>query len=151
MNTPTPYRPDHTRAHLDHPGGDWPALLGPSSGYVPVIVDAALSRWLQQYDQALDLPHTTAVEHAIRADRLAVLHDRRARWWDVLAAWTYHRSGWSVAFVYAHAAQTCASRDRDSARFWRDTAADWRARAEHRPTSDAAGALSNWHELGVTA
>ncbi len=38
----------------------------------------------------------------------------------------------------------------DDARFWRETAADWQARAEHRPTSDAAGALSNWAELGVT-
>ena len=39
----------------------------------------------------------------------------------------------------------------DDARFWRDTAADWQARAaDNRPTSDAAGALSNWAGLGVT-
>jgi hypothetical protein len=40
---------------------------------------------------------------------------------------------------------------RDDARFWTETAADWRARAEHRPTSDAAGALSNHADLGVVA
>lgn len=33
----------------------------------------------------------------------------------------------------------------------RRAAAGWQARAEQRPASDAAGALSNWHELGVTA
>ncbi|WP_297651268.1 hypothetical protein [Pseudonocardia sp.] len=41
--------------------------------------------------------------------------------------------------------------EQDRARFWRDSAADWQARAERRPTSDAAGALSNWAELGVSA
>ena len=39
---------------------------------------------------------------------------------------------------------------REDARFWQETAQDWQARAEHRLTSDAAGALSNWAELGVT-
>ena len=68
----------------------------------------------------------------------------------MLAAWSY-RHGSAVPLVYGHAAQHCASKDRDSARFWRETAADWRARAERRPTSDAAGALSNHHELEVMA
>ncbi len=147
MNTPIHPRLDHR----DHTGGLRAALFAPSSGYVPAVVELALYRWHELYDHALALPHRTAAEHAVRADRLAVLHDRRARWWDVLAHWTYHRAGYFVAYVYAHAAQACASHDRDTARFWRDTAADWRARAEHRPTSDSAGALSNWDELGVTA
>ena len=137
--------------HLDHTAESWPALRAPSSGYVPAVVERALSRWEERYVQALDLPHRTAVEHAVRAERLAVLHDHRSRWWDVLAHWTYHRADWSVPFAYAHAAQHCAGKDRDSARFWRETAADWHARAIGVPTSDAAGALSNLHELGVTA
>ncbi len=144
MNTLTLYCPDHSDE-------DPPALRGPSSGYVPAIVEAALCRWNAQYDQARDLPKRTDAEHATRAERLAVLCDRRARWWDVLAHWTYHGADPSPPVVFGHAAQGCASADRDTARFWRELAADWRARAEHRPTSDAAGALSNWHELGVTA
>ena len=127
------------------------ARHAPSTGYVPAVVELALYLWHDLYDHALGLPRGTAGEHAVRAGRLAVLFDRRARWWDVLAGWTYRRADWSVPFVYAHAAQGCAAKDRDMARFWRETAADWRARAEHRPTSDAAGALSNWDELGVTA
>ena len=44
----------------------------------------------------------------------------------------------------------CAPAGPADARFWRETAQDWQARVDHRPTSDAAGALSNWRELGVT-
>ena len=121
-----------------------------TSGFVPAIVDAALNRWQWQYLQALAMPTGADAEHAVRAERLAELTDRRSRWWDVLAAWTY-RNGSSVPFVYGDAAQHCASKDRDSARFWRESAADWWARAEHRPTSDAAGALSNHDELEVMA
>ncbi len=143
----------NTPAHLpvDHAAVSRPALLAPSSGYVPAVVELALYRWQEQYGHALDLPDGTAAENAVRAERLALLCDRRARWWDVLAHWTYHRADWSVSFVYAHAAQHSAGKDRDSARFWRETAADWRARAEGRPTSDAAGALSNHHELGIAS
>ncbi len=122
-----------------------------TTGYVPAIVDAALRRWDAQYDEARSLPKTTDAEHATRAARLAVLCERRARWWDVLATWTYHRADPSVPMVFGHAAQHCASKDRDSARFWRELAADWHARAVGEPTSDAAGALSNLHELGVAS
>ena len=122
-----------------------------TTGYVPAIVEAALRRWNVQYDQARDMVRRTDAEHAARAGRLAALCERRARWWDVLAAWTYHRADPAVPVVFGHAAQYCASKDRDSARFWRETAADWRARAEGRPTSDVAGALSNHHELGMAS
>ena len=40
---------------------------------------------------------------------------------------------------------------RDDARFWREAAQDWQARADRRPTSDAAGALSNHHELEIAS
>ena len=123
----------------------------PSSGYVPAIVAAALERWQADYTRVAAMPHHTDIEHALRAERLAVLADRRARWWGVLAGWVYSPTAGSVPTVFGAAADESACRERDNARFWREAAADWRARAEHRPTSDAAGALSNWDELGVTA
>jgi hypothetical protein len=77
---------------------------------------------------------------------MALLCARRAGWWRVLI--TNHR--YSLHPVYLRAAEIAHHKARDEARFWRETAADWQARAEHRPTSDAAGALSNWAALGVT-
>ncbi len=144
MNTRTDLGAIINSCRLDHRGAC-------SSGYVPAIVEAALGRWQQQYDQAIGMPKATDAEHAARAARLAELCDRRARWWDVLAAWTYHRAGLSVPVVFGHAAQRCASRVRESARFWRETAADWHARHLGEPTSDAAGALCNHVELGIAS
>jgi hypothetical protein len=121
-----------------------------SSGSVPAIVSAALNRWWCDYRLAAAMPARTDLDQAIRADRLAVLADRRARWWRVLANWTYSPAG-TVPLVFGAAADMSADKDRDSARSWRETAADWRARADHEPTSDAAGALSNHHELGIAS
>jgi hypothetical protein len=53
--------------------------------------------------------------------------------------------------VFAVAAIEAAASARDDARFWRETAEDWQARADRRPTSDAAGALSNHHELEIAS
>lgn len=114
-------------------------------GSVPPIVDAAFHRLRLQLIAASELPAASALDHAARADRLAVLHDRAARWWRVL----YRHSPHGVPFLYVSAVGSAELHERDEARFWRETAADWRARAERRPTSDAAGALSNWAELGV--
>jgi hypothetical protein len=99
------------------------------------------------------MPHRGNVENAIRAERLAVLAERNARWWGVLREWTFLRTrhGHTMPRVYGRAASAAQAHEIDNARFWRDIAADWRARAEHRPTSDAAGALSNHHELGIAS
>jgi hypothetical protein len=137
MNTETLYDPV---LRLDGP---------PSTGCVPAIVDAALARCFRDERRAAALPHRTDAEHAVRAARLAVVADRTARWWEVLARWTYTPAG-TVPLVFVHAARV-ADRLRDDARFWREAAADWTARAEHRPTSDAAGALSNHHELEIAS
>lgn len=91
---------------------------------------------------------TDPIAHAVRAERLALLHARIAGWYVILLVGT--RDG-SVPWLWRRTVITARQDARDRARFWRDTAADWRARAERRPTSDAAGALSNWSELGVTA
>ena len=64
MNTPIHPRLDHR----DHADGSRAALFAPSSGYVPAVVELALSRWHELYDHALDLPHRTDAEHAVRAD-----------------------------------------------------------------------------------
>lgn len=87
-------------------------------------------------------------DHAERADRLSVLHGRRARWWAVLERVAVADA--DLPIVYVRAIVDARGSAGSDARFWRDAAEDWRARAERRPTSDAAGAMSNWHELGVT-
>jgi hypothetical protein len=123
----------------------------PSTGYVPAIVAAALDRNRAARDRAAALPRRGDAEHALRAERLAVLSDREARWWRVLGSWVYSWDSGSVPLVFGAAAVAAAEGCRDDARFWREAAADWWARAEHRPTSDAAGALSNHPELGIGA
>ncbi|MEQ3550917.1 hypothetical protein WIS52_10570 [Pseudonocardia nematodicida] len=89
-----------------------------------------------------------AAGHAARAHRLAELYARRARWWGVLERDTVRRHDTPAVFIEAVVVARCAA-ERE-VRFWADTAADWTARAEQRPTSDVAGAMSNWHELGLT-
>jgi hypothetical protein len=115
---------------------------------IPAHIVAALAELDDAYDVAALMPHATNVEHADRALCIARVCARRAAWWRVLAFWTY-RAGFHR--LHGKAALTAGTKERDRARFWRDTAAEWRARADRVPTSDAAGALSNWHELGVIA
>ncbi|TCK20628.1 hypothetical protein [Pseudonocardia endophytica] len=90
---------------------------------------------------------TEDTDRAARALRLEQLHTRQARWWAVLQRHTDHRA---VAVVYVDAVIRARSKAEDDARFWRDAAADWTARALDLPTSDCAGAMSNWDDLGVT-
>jgi hypothetical protein len=112
-------------------------------------VTEALAELDRQHSQAAAMPHRTDAEHAARAARLALICARTAAWWGVLAGEAYRDP--NVHDLHGRAAVIAQYAEKDRARFWRDAAADWTARAEHRPTSDAAGALSNWHELGVTA
>jgi hypothetical protein len=79
---------------------------------------------------------------------MALICARRAGWWRVLLA--DHRRRRVLQPVHERAAEIAHRKALDDARFWRDTAADWQARADNRPTSDAAGALSNWAELGAS-
>ncbi|OJY45022.1 hypothetical protein [Pseudonocardia sp. 73-21] len=113
-------------------------------------VTAALNACATDERVASDMPHRDNAENVARCARLALVSARTSAWWGVLARRAYH-------FPYAHgallgkAAMNAQLTEHDRARFWRDCAADWQARAERRPTSDAAGALSNWAELGVSA
>lgn len=85
--------------------------------------------------------------HAARARRLAELHTRRARWWAVLQRDTATNH---VPAVYVQAVVTAVMENERQARYWTDTADDWQALADGRPTSDVAGAMSNWADLSLT-
>ena len=109
----------------------------PTTGYVPAIVTAALDRHRRAYDQAAKLPTGTDADHAARAARLAVVSARAARWWEVLSRWVYSPAGHPTPLVFGAAVIAAAASERDDARFWREAAADWHARATGAPTSDA--------------
>jgi hypothetical protein len=117
-------------------------------GSVPALVDAGLSRIAFAIGVLLDTDPRDPRAYAARAHRLAVLFERRARWWAVLQRHTFTGSC-TVPMIYGTAVIAARRTATDDARFWAETANDWWARAERRPTSDAAGALSNWAELGV--
>lgn len=120
-------------------------------------VAAGIGEIEAQLHAIIAAPRSTGVDRdaglAERSRRLAVGHARLAGWWGVLIVSDRAASSMSVypALVYRVAVHHAQELARDQARFWRDTAEDWQARADGRPTSDAAGALSNWHELGVTS
>lgn len=142
--------PNHTPPPTPTYGVDTHGRPGPD-GRPPTTarVTAALDESRKLLSDVLGWRPGTDAEHAARSRALAVIAARRAGWWSVLRR--YVRSDLTVPAVYAIAARAARDEQRDRARFWRDCAQDWQARAEQRPTSDAAGALSNWHELGVTA
>lgn len=121
-----------------------PATVAPVSRLVRV----GLARVTAAIGTVGEPPRGDAPAHAVRARRLADLHTRRARWWAVLERDTVRHHDVPLVFIEAVVIARCAA-ERE-VRFWSDTAADWEARAEQRPTSDVAGAMSNWSELGLT-
>ena len=124
----------------------------PSTGYVPAIVDAALARLDDAHQRAAaPAAPSTDAQHAVRAAGSRWSAGMRARWWQVLGRWIYSEAGHPIPLLFGAAAMEAAHSARDDARFWREAAQDWQARAEHRPTSDAAGALSNHHELEIAS
>ncbi|KAA1009641.1 hypothetical protein FVA95_28490 [Pseudonocardia sp. EV170527-09] len=120
------------------------------STVVPVarLVEAGLRRTDRAIRDTARPPAGDLLAHAARARRLAELHTRRARWWAVLQrdTATHHE----VPVVYVQAVVTAVLDNERQARYWNDTADDWQALADRRPTSDVAGAMSNWAELGLT-
>ncbi len=145
-----PNIPDHTPPDPPTYGVDTHGMPDPD-GRPPVTarVSAALDEQHKLASDVLGWRPDTNLDRAARARVLAVIAARRAGWWSVLHLAAL--ADLSTPMVYATAARAARDQQCDRARFWRDCAADWQARAEHRPTSDAAGALSNWAELGVTA
>lgn len=110
------------------------------------LADQSIARLTVAIVAACGWRPTDPTDCAARALRLEQLHARQARWWAVLARASDPRA---VPFVYVEAVIRARTKAEENARFWRDTAADWTARAQGRPTSDCAGAMSNWDELGV--
>src|SRR4051812_34815095 len=79
-----------------------------STGYVPSIVAAGLNRCWAACDEAGEWPARSDTEHAVRAERLAVLAGRAARWWRVLGAWVYSPAGRPLPLVFGAAALRAA-------------------------------------------
>src|SRR5688500_1031717 len=94
-------------------------------------VTVAIAELDRQRAAAMALPHRTDAEHAARAARLALVCARTAAWWGLLARDTYRDL--HVPALYGRVAVIAQHTEKDRARFWRDAAADWQARAEHRP------------------
>lgn len=120
------------------------------AGSVPALVAAGLARSGALRRAVATPAPSDALGHAVRAERLAEIYAREARWWGVLERHLYSPAS-TVPLVYGDAVIIARLALRDDARFWAETGADWRARAEQRPTSDAAGTLSNHADLGVVA
>lgn len=121
---------------------------GPEVVPVARLVEAGLRRVAAAIRDTTPPPPGDPLAHAARARRLAELHTRRARWWAVLERSIVGDHAMPMIHAQAaYAAVTAAERD---VRFWSDTAADWQARADRCPTSEVAGAMSNWHDLGLT-
>jgi len=116
---------------------------------VPVarVVEAGLRRASRAIRDTARPPTGDLLAHAARARRLAELHARRARWWTVLERDTATNG---VPVIYGEAVVTAVLDNERQARYWTDTADDWQALADGRPTSDVAGAMSNWADLGLT-
>lgn len=131
-----------------HPAPAPTAATGSTVVPVARLVEAGLRRVAAAIRDTAPPPPGDPLAHAARARRLAELHSRRARWWAVLERGIV--GDHDMPMVHAQAAYAAVSVAEREARFWSDTAADWQARAEQRPTSDVAGAMSNWADLGIT-
>jgi hypothetical protein len=98
----------------------------------PAVADAALYRAQVERAELMRRAPRTHLDRAVRAERLAVLCEREARWWGVLCRWTYS-SQEQVPLVFGTAVMAAAGEVRARARFWRDIASDCRRRASgHR-------------------
>ena len=101
---------------------------------VDALVWAALDRSANAFVRAARMPEPTHGARARRLGRIAAVYEREARWWDVLARWTYSsrvdvpRVYGQAAIVAKHAAQRSARDYRDmEARAWQcclDVASD---------------------------
>lgn len=145
-----PNTPEHPSTYPPFYGVDTHGMPDPD-GRPPVTarVSAAMFELHKLASDVLGWRPDTDTDRAARCRVLALIAAQQAGWWSVLHR--HVRSDLTTPILYATAARAARDEQRGRARFWRDCAQDLQARAERRPTSDAAGALSNWHELGVTA
>jgi hypothetical protein len=118
-----------------NPGQNTTTVPTPNSaGWVPVLVQAGLRRCDEQRMVVSAMPVISAGEWAARSERLAAIAGREARWWSVLATWTYrnNRSG-SVPLVFGRAVLMAIEDREQRARLLGQMAADWRRREAGEP------------------
>jgi hypothetical protein len=100
------------------------------------------------------MPVTSADARTARSDRMADIAEREARWWMVLARWTYaqaYQPG-GVPLVFGRAVLRTIDDRTDRARMLRHAAADFRARAAGRPVCPVLGCgCGGSGECGVAA
>jgi len=94
---------------------------------VPAMVEQAMTRCAREYGAAYLLPHGSDAEQAHRAEQLAAVCERRARWWGVLLAWAFTPIC-DLPWVFGAALIDARRHEQSAARFWREVAADAHAR-----------------------
>lgn len=94
----------------------------------PVMVERAIRRCGEEFYRAVNLPIDTRTQQVERADRLAEVAERRARWWGVLIRWVF-TSDTGTSWVFASAALTAQRHEELEGRLWRDTANHLRTEA----------------------
>lgn len=127
---------------------------GERTSWVPALVQAGLQRCSDQRLVASQMPRISAVEWAARADRLARIADREARWWSVLARWTYSQPYRldGVPLIFGRAVLKTIEEREQRAHLLRQMAKDWRHRAAGRPVCPVIGCdCGGTGECGVAA
>ena len=74
---------EHDTAQFEHDGPV--AMAG-----TPVMVERAIRRCGEDFYRAVNLPTDTRAQQVLRAERLAEVAERRARWWGVLIRWVFN-------------------------------------------------------------
>ena len=92
------------------------------------MVERAIRRCGEEFYRAVNLPTDTRAQQVLRAERLAEVAERRARWWGVLIRWVFN-SGTGTSWVFASAALAAQRHEELEARLWRDTARHLRTEA----------------------
>lgn len=85
-----------------------------------------IDRCAADYSQVIATGCNSPAEWATRSDRLAAICDRRARWWSVLARWSYSHEEIPLVFLLAVVAAIQA--EKQTVLSWRESAGDWRRR-----------------------
>jgi hypothetical protein len=108
------------------------------SRWVPTLAQTTINRIVADRLLVMTARPDTYEGKANRAERLAVLYEREAAWWLVLARWVW-RSHPDGPRVFAQAASQTAYGHSERAAFWRDSASDWRRREAGLPVCSVIG------------
>jgi hypothetical protein len=87
----------------------------------PETVERAIRRCGEEFYRAVNRPSDTRAAQVLRAQRLAEVAERRARWWGVLIRWVFSPES-GASWVIAFAALTAQKAEESEAKLWRETA-----------------------------